>query len=102
MECAPTRVRFAPETAGAGVEWMFMPGWSAKVEYLYYDLGSVDYALSPLANFAGPTAPGAGVAGALWAAAFSQVHTHFNGNIVRAGVNYHFNWGVPLPVLAKY
>ncbi len=23
-------------------------------------------------------------------------------NIVRAGVNYHFNWAAPAPVLAKY
>jgi outer membrane immunogenic protein len=27
-------------TAGGGAEWMFMQNWSAKVEYLYYDLGS--------------------------------------------------------------
>ncbi len=26
-------------TAGAGGEWMFAPGWSAKFEYLYIDLG---------------------------------------------------------------
>jgi len=26
----------------------------------------------------------------------------FDGHIVRAGVNYHFNWGAPAPVLAKY
>ena len=27
-------------TGGGGVEWMFLPKWSAKVEYLYYDLGT--------------------------------------------------------------
>ena len=27
-------------TAGGGLEWMFMPNWSAKVEYLYTDLGT--------------------------------------------------------------
>src|SRR5207302_5015181 len=26
-------------TAGAGLEWMFMPRWSAKIEYLHVDLG---------------------------------------------------------------
>ena len=26
-------------TAGAGIEWMFLPNWSLKAEYLYYDLG---------------------------------------------------------------
>ena len=28
-------------TVGGGLEWMFLPNWSAKVEYLYYDLGRV-------------------------------------------------------------
>jgi len=28
--------------------------------------------------------------------------TRFNGHIVRAGVNYHFNWFAPAPALAKY
>src|SRR5262249_50501059 len=27
-------------TVGGGLEWMFAPHWSAKAEYLYYDLGS--------------------------------------------------------------
>ncbi len=35
-------------TAGAGVEWLFATRWSAKVEYLYYDLGSVTFANAPL------------------------------------------------------
>ncbi|HTO80461.1 MAG TPA: porin family protein, partial [Methylocystis sp.] len=26
----------------------------------------------------------------------------FDGHIIRAGVNYHFNWAAPAPVLAKY
>src|SRR5207237_3144622 len=30
-------------TAGAGGEWMFSGNWSAKLEYLHYDLGSVSY-----------------------------------------------------------
>ena len=28
-------------TAGAGVEWAFLPNWTAKVEYLYVDLGNL-------------------------------------------------------------
>jgi outer membrane immunogenic protein len=31
-----------------------------------------------------------------------QSTTRFNGHIVRAGLNYHFNWGAPAPVVAKY
>ncbi len=83
-------------TAGAGLEWMFWPNWSAKVEYLYYDLGSVAYTLSPLATVAylpGPT---------VFTVAASRATTSFNGNIIRAGVNYHFNWAAPAAVLAKY
>jgi outer membrane immunogenic protein len=30
-------------TAGGGLEWLFLPSWSFKVEYLYYDLGSANY-----------------------------------------------------------
>jgi outer membrane immunogenic protein len=82
-------------TAGGGVEWMFMPNWSAKLEYLYYDLGSINYVLSPLVanapGFAQPT----------WVAS-AQTRTRFDGHIIRAGVNYHFNWGAPAAVLAKY
>jgi outer membrane immunogenic protein len=28
--------------------------------------------------------------------------TRFNGHIVRVGLNYHFNFGGPAPVVAKY
>ena len=80
-------------TAGGGVEWLFHPNWSLKVEYLYYDLGRVTFSMSPLVNsFTGiPFTVGAPVAS-----------TRFNGNIVRAGLNYHFNWGMPAPIVAKY
>jgi outer membrane immunogenic protein len=30
-------------TAGGGIEWAFTNNWSAKVEYLYMDLGSKGY-----------------------------------------------------------
>jgi outer membrane immunogenic protein len=30
-------------TAGAGLEWMFAPNWSAKLEYLHVDLGRADF-----------------------------------------------------------
>ncbi len=80
-------------TVGAGLEWMFAPNWSAKVEYLYYDLGSVTYGVSPLIS--------ANNAGTPFTAAFAQTSTHFNGNVVRAGLNYHFNWA-SAPIVAKY
>jgi outer membrane immunogenic protein len=60
-----TRTGFA---AGGGVEYAFNPAWSAKVEYLYFDLGDVT-----LKN-------GNGLATAVFE------HEY---NTVRAGVNYH-------------
>jgi outer membrane immunogenic protein len=93
-------------TAGGGLEWMFMPNWSAKVEYLYYDLGSVALNSTPLASLGtgfGFGAPFAGaLAGRLAFATSVAASTRFNGHIIRAGVNYHFNWGAPAAVLAKY
>jgi outer membrane immunogenic protein len=77
-------------TAGGGVEWMFAPNWSAKAEYLYYDLGSV---VTPVALLV-DTGNGNQLA-------FNRASTRFNGHIIRAGVNYHFNWGAA-PVVAKY
>jgi outer membrane immunogenic protein len=32
----------------------------------------------------------------------SRTTTRFNGSVVRAGINYHFNWFEPAPVVAKY
>jgi outer membrane immunogenic protein len=69
-------------TAGGGVEWLFLPNWSAKAEYLYTDL-----------NSGGQTGPFGFQFG---------THRHPQFNIVRAGVNYHFNFGSQAPVLAKY
>jgi outer membrane immunogenic protein len=80
-------------TAGGGVEWLFLPNWSLKVEYLYYDLGHATFGMSPLVNSVPTVAPI--TVGAPFAS------TRFNGNIVRAGLNYHFNLGAP-PVVAKY
>jgi outer membrane immunogenic protein len=32
-------------TLGGGVEWMFAPNWSTKVEYLYMDTGTTSVTL---------------------------------------------------------
>jgi len=69
-------------TAGGGVEWLFAPHWSAKAEYLYVDLDSN------------------GATGAYgWNYGY---HFHPQLNVVRVGVNYHFNFAAPAPVVAKY
>jgi outer membrane immunogenic protein len=67
-------------TAGAGLEWMFVPKWSVKVEYLHYDLGSVTFSNGALRT-SGPL--GLAVVG-------STSTVNFSGEIVRAGVNYHW------------
>jgi len=63
-------------TAGAGAEWMFARNWSAKLEYLYVDLGNE----SAIGNSTPPDPPFA--VGYTW---------RFRENIARVGVNYHFN-----------
>jgi outer membrane immunogenic protein len=95
-----TRVGFA---GGFGVEWMFLPGWSLKAEALYYDLGT---------NFRNGNGNGATLNNIAFApAAFPgvpftsslvQVDNRVRGVIARAGVNYHFTWGLPAPVVARY
>jgi len=65
-------------TVGGGVEYAFLQNWSAKVEYLYTNIG---------ASYSG------------WPSAQHRAHLH----VVRAGLNWHLNWlSAPAPVLAKY
>jgi outer membrane immunogenic protein len=80
-------------TAGGGLEWLFAPNWSLKAEYLYYDLGTVTFGLSPLQNF--------NTAGKLFTAGAPVSRTRFTGNIVRGGLNYHF-YTAPPPIVSKY
>jgi outer membrane immunogenic protein len=84
-------------TAGGGLEWMFLPNWSAKVEYLYYDLGRVSYSGGLLSD---RFHSGTGIDQALFTNA-AQASTRFNGHIARVGVNYHFNFG-SAPTVASY
>jgi len=80
-------------TAGGGLEWMFWPNWSAKIEYLYYDLGNVTYPVGVTTDSFLST---------LLVANATLARARFDGHVVRAGVNYHFNWGAPAPILAKF
>jgi len=69
-------------TAGGGAEWLFAPNWSAKLEYLYYNLGSLNY---------GETLTALEIGGALQYTLATTAAAHFNGNIVRVGLNYKLN-----------
>ena len=82
-------------TAGGGAEWMFLPNLSVKAEYLYYDLGNTT---GSLINYAYGYANASGMNAMVSTTNYSQ---RINGNIVRAGVNYHFNFA-SAPVVAKF
>lgn len=81
-------------TVGGGLEALISRNWSAKAEYLYYDLGAVSQNtlfINTLNN-----APGT-----LGANIGSQSSTHFNGHVVQLGINYHLT-SAPAPIVAKY
>jgi outer membrane immunogenic protein len=70
-------------TLGVGVEGKITQNWSAKLEYLYMDLGrfsSGPFTLAPASNIS------------------ANVSSHFTDHILRAGINYQFGG----PVVAKY
>ena len=70
-------------TIGAGVEGMITQNWTAKLEYLYMDLGGFSGG-TVLARTGRPIA--------------ARVDTNFTDHILRAGINYKFGG----PVVAKY
>jgi outer membrane immunogenic protein len=63
-------------TGGVGVEYAFLPNWSAKVEYLYADFGETRRTFGA-----------------------TPINTDLTMSMVRAGVNYHFG-GVAKQVAA--
>jgi outer membrane immunogenic protein len=67
-------------TVGAGLEYMFAPNFSGKIEYQYYDFGSSHF-----------TAPLAFIP---FGAIRNDEHT------LKAGLNYRINW--PGSVVARY
>lgn len=70
-------------TAGVGVEGKITQNWSAKLEYLYMDLGSFSsgpFTLAPLSTVS------------------ANVSSRFTDHILRAGINYQFGG----PVVARY
>jgi outer membrane immunogenic protein len=70
-------------TAGGGLAVAVAPNWSIKAEYLYYDLGSMTYAVPALVQLNGAGTPFFGATVASTA--------NFRGSIVRAGVDFKFH-----------
>jgi outer membrane immunogenic protein len=66
-------------TAGGGIEWAFADNWTAKVEYLYVNLGngSVNCINAVCTGLAGAPIP---------------VSVGLTENLVRAGVNFKFSF----------
>jgi outer membrane immunogenic protein len=64
-------------TIGGGLEYMFVPNWSGKIEYMYADYSNATYLSNVVAG-----GIGLGV----------------TVNTVKAGINYHFGG----PVVARY
>jgi outer membrane immunogenic protein len=73
-------------TVGGGIEGAIGGGWTAKLEYLYLDLGTVSGVFT--SNLVAPT-------GAVLSSGFSS---RITDNIVRLGLNYKFSG----PVISKY
>jgi outer membrane immunogenic protein len=61
-------------TAGAGIEGWLGHNWTAKLEYLYVDLGSFTDTFTGVGVFTPVT-----------------LSTHVTDNLVRVGLNYHFH-----------
>jgi outer membrane immunogenic protein len=73
--------RRAGWTVGGGAEWVLSGPWTAKLEYLFVDLGSYSNTV--------PGNPGV---------PSTQISSHVTDNIVRVGINYRFGG----PVVARY
>ncbi len=61
-------------TIGGGAEWAFARGWSAKAEYLYYDLGTLSHSMTD------PNFP-----------FVFNASADFKGSIARGGINFKFD-----------
>ena len=68
---------------GAGLEYGFTPNWSFKIEYNYMDFGTDNFVMfDPILDVT------------LNKEIHQQIH------VVKAGINYRFNWGAP--IVARY
>lgn len=67
-------------TVGGGIEYAFLNDWSAKIEYLYVDLGKFDC-----------NAACSGIAGL-------PSEVSYKENVIRAGINYKFSG----PIFSKF
>jgi opacity protein-like surface antigen len=74
--------------AGLGVEYLFTDAISAKIEYLYVDLGRVSCP-SATTTPAGVIVPASALCNT---DNLGSGSVSFTENLVRAGINYKFSW----------
>src|SRR3984893_6327704 len=72
-------------TAGGGFEYAITKNLTVKTEYLYVDLGTNNILNQTLFGVVGV-----------------NINQKTTANIVRAGLNYKFDWFAPAPVVSKY
>ncbi|HEX5509555.1 MAG TPA: outer membrane beta-barrel protein, partial [Pseudolabrys sp.] len=65
-------------TLGGGVESIIAGNWTARIDYLYFDLGRESYPIVSTVTFG----PGG--------TEVMRADAKFSGHIVRAGLNYRF------------
>ena len=68
---------------GGGVEWALAEHWTAKAEYLWYDLGSTSHPLNCVAN-------GIACGGNLGYPTLGNIASSARGSMMRVGINYQF------------
>src|ERR1700744_4243815 len=73
-----------PGAVGIGLEKMITPDWSIDFQYRYQYMG----AATPQT--------------ALLPGCIARFGTRSMYHLGRVGLNYHFNWGAPTPVVARY
>jgi outer membrane immunogenic protein len=70
---------------GVGVEYAFLPNWSAKLEYNFMDFQNQDedfaFRIPP------PVGPPGGAPVTVRTSINEQIH------VIKAGLNYRFDWG---------
>lgn len=83
-------------SAGGGVEWLFMPNWSMKMEALYWNLGNMNIASSSISNagYSRSPATGTSVGTSNPGLILGNSNVNFQGVTARAGLNYHFSPGM--------
>jgi outer membrane immunogenic protein len=82
-------------TAGAGIEYLFTDSISAKIEYLFVNLGKTGCpAVTTIPGTGNTPIPGVGVCNAddIRVGNLTGGSVTFTDNLIRAGINYKFSW----------